>query len=66
MFLPFTIEGNEIKNPEISFEKVVQSVGLYAKSVREANELGPALKKAFTVLNSGRPALIDVDVEPIV
>lgn len=44
-----------------AFDKMAESLGAYGERVEDPNQIKPALERAF---NSGRPAVINVIVEP--
>jgi thiamine pyrophosphate-dependent acetolactate synthase large subunit-like protein len=53
--------GSEISNPNIDYAKLAQSMGVYAEGpIANANDLGPALRRAIAVVKRGEPALVDV------
>ena len=57
---PDRIVGCELG--EVSYEKVVEALGGYGERVDEADDIKPALKRAFA---SGKPACINVYIEPV-
>ncbi len=57
---PDRIVGCELG--EVSYEKVVEALGGYGERVDKADDIKPALKRAFA---SGKPACINVYIEPV-
>jgi acetolactate synthase-1/2/3 large subunit len=57
--------GTAIDGPAIDYAKLAQSMGMWAAGpITDANDLGPALRKAIDVVKRGEPALIDVVCQP--
>ncbi len=57
--------GTTILDPNIDYAGLAKSLGLWsAGPITDANDLGPALKKAVEVVRAGEPALIDVVSQP--
>jgi acetolactate synthase I/II/III large subunit len=57
--------GTAIDDPYIDFSKLAQSMGLYAEGpITNPNDLGPAIRRAITVVKRGEPALLDVVTQP--
>ena len=57
--------GNEIDNPAIDYAKLAQAHGVWAEGpISDPQLLRPALVRALAVVNSGRPALLDVVCQP--
>jgi thiamine pyrophosphate-dependent acetolactate synthase large subunit-like protein len=57
--------GTSIMNPDIEYHKLAQSMGWWAKGpIKDPAELGPALKEAVAVVQSGQPALLNVWTQP--
>jgi len=53
--------GCELTDPNIDFAKLAQSLGCYGEGpISNPHDLGPALKRAITVVKKGEPALVDV------
>jgi acetolactate synthase-1/2/3 large subunit len=57
---PDRIVGCELG--EVSYEKVVEALGGYGERVDKADDIKPALKRAFA---SGKPACINVYTDPV-
>jgi hypothetical protein len=52
-------------NPDIEYHKLAESLGWWAKGpIKDPKELGPALKEAVKVVQSGQPALLNVWTQP--
>jgi acetolactate synthase I/II/III large subunit len=57
--------GVTINDPDISYAKVAQGLGLYAEGpITDPNDLIPALQRALAVVKRGEPALVDVVAQP--
>jgi acetolactate synthase I/II/III large subunit len=57
--------GTSIMNPDIEYHKLAQSMGWWAKGpIADPADLGPALKEAVAVVQSGQPALLNVWSQP--
>jgi acetolactate synthase-1/2/3 large subunit len=57
--------GTSIQNPDIDYRKLAESMGWWAKGpIKDPRELGPALKEAVLVVQSGQPALLDLWTQP--
>jgi len=57
--------GNVFENPFINFAALANSFGVYSEGpITDPDELGPALKRAAAVVDSGLPALVDVVCQP--
>jgi acetolactate synthase-1/2/3 large subunit len=57
--------GTSIMNPDIEYHKLAQSMGWWAKGpIVDPADLGPALKEAVAVVQSGQPALLNVWSQP--
>jgi acetolactate synthase I/II/III large subunit len=53
--------GSELKDPNIDYARMAQSMGLYAEGpITDPKDLGPALRRAIAVVKKGEPALVDV------
>jgi acetolactate synthase I/II/III large subunit len=53
--------GSELKDPNIDYAKMAQSMGLYAEGpITNPKDLGPAISRALAVVRKGEPALVDV------
>ena len=52
--------GTAIRDPNIDFAKLAQSLGVWAEGpIEDPSKLGPALRRAVAEVKNGRPALID-------
>jgi acetolactate synthase-1/2/3 large subunit len=52
-------------NPDIEYHKFAESMGWWAKGpIKDPDELGPAIKEAVAVVQSGQPALVNVWTQP--
>jgi thiamine pyrophosphate-dependent acetolactate synthase large subunit-like protein len=57
--------GTSIMNPDIEYHKLAESMGWWAKGpIKDPKELGPALREAVKVVQSGQPALLNVWTQP--
>ena len=57
--------GTSIMNPDIEYHKFAESMGWWAKGpIKDPDELGPAIKEAVAVVQSGQPALVNVWTQP--
>ena len=57
--------GTTIKDPNMDYAAMAKSMGVYAEEpVSEANEIGPAIRRALAVVRNGEPALIDAVMQP--
>jgi acetolactate synthase-1/2/3 large subunit len=57
--------GTSIMNPDIEYHKLAESMGWWAKGpIKDPKDLGPALKEAVKVVQSGQPALLNVWTQP--
>jgi thiamine pyrophosphate-dependent acetolactate synthase large subunit-like protein len=57
--------GTTIMNPDIEYHKLAESMGWWAKGpIKDPAQLGPALKEAVKVVQSGQPALLNVWTQP--
>ena len=57
--------GTSIMNPDIEYHKFAESMGWWAKGpIKDPDELGPAIKQAVAVVQSGQPALVNVWTQP--
>jgi thiamine pyrophosphate-dependent acetolactate synthase large subunit-like protein len=57
--------GTSIMNPDIEYHKLAESMGWWAKGpIKDPAQLGPALKEAVAVVQSGQPALLNVWTQP--
>ena len=53
--------GTTIRNPDIDFAKLAESMGVYGQGpVTDPKDLNAALKRAVARVKAGEPALIDV------
>ena len=51
--------GMDIRNPDLDFVQLAQSMGLAARRVTDPQDIAPALREGFA---SGKPNLIDIRV----
>ena len=57
--------GTAIQNPDIDYASLAKSLGYWsAGPIKDPAELGPTIKRAVQVVQSGQPALIDVWTQP--
>jgi acetolactate synthase-1/2/3 large subunit len=57
--------GTSIENPDIDYATLAKSMGYWtAGPIKDSSELGPTLKRAVQVVQSGQPALVDVWTQP--
>jgi acetolactate synthase I/II/III large subunit len=57
--------GTSIQNPDIEYHKLAESMGWWAKGpIKHPADLGPAIKEAVAVVQSGQPALLNVWTQP--
>jgi acetolactate synthase-1/2/3 large subunit len=57
--------GTSIMNPDIEYHKLAESMGWWAKGpIKDPAQLGPALREAVKVVQSGHPALLNVWTQP--
>ena len=57
--------GTRIENPDIEYHKLAESMGWWAKGpIKDPAQLGPALREAVKVVQSGQPALLNVWTQP--
>jgi len=57
--------GTMIQNPDIEYHKLAESMGWWAKGpIKDPAQLGPALREAVKVVQSGQPALLNVWTQP--
>jgi thiamine pyrophosphate-dependent acetolactate synthase large subunit-like protein len=57
--------GTGLGDPNIDYATLAKAYGVYsAGPISNANDLGPAIKKAIEVVKKGEPALIDVITQP--
>jgi acetolactate synthase I/II/III large subunit len=55
------IIGSQLTDPNIDYAKLAQSMGVYSEGpITNPNDLGPAIRRAITVVKRGEPALVDV------
>jgi len=53
--------GTTIRDPDIDFAKLAESMGVYGQGpVTDPRDLGASLKRAVERVKKGEPALIDV------
>ena len=57
--------GTSMMNPDIEYHKLAESMGWWAKGpIKDPAELGPVIKQAVAVVQSGQPALVNVWTQP--
>src|SRR6267142_1771348 len=57
--------GTSIQNPDIEYHTLAESMGWWAKGpIKDPAQLGPALREAVKVVQSGQPALLNVWTQP--
>ena len=57
--------GTSIMNPDIEYHKFAELMGWWAKGpIKDPDALGPAIKEAVAVVQSGQPALVNVWTQP--
>ena len=57
--------GTGLGDPNIDYATLAKAYGVYsAGPISNANDLGPAIRKAIEVVKKGEPALIDVITQP--
>ena len=57
--------GTSIQNPDIEYHKLAESMGWWARGpIKDPRDLGPAIKEAVSVVQSGQPALLNVWTQP--
>jgi len=57
--------GTGLNDPNIDYSMLAKAYGVYSQGpISNANDLGPAIKKAIEVVKKGEPALIDVITQP--
>jgi thiamine pyrophosphate-dependent acetolactate synthase large subunit-like protein len=57
--------GTTMTDPNIDFKKIAEGMGVYAEGpISDPKDLGPALRRAIHVVESGQPALVDVLTQP--
>jgi thiamine pyrophosphate-dependent acetolactate synthase large subunit-like protein len=57
--------GTTMTDPDIDFKKIAEGMGVYAEGpISDPKDLGPALRRAIKVVESGQPALVDVLTPP--
>ena len=57
--------GTSIMNPDIEYHKFAESMGWWAKGpIKDPDALGPAIKEAVAVVQSGQRALVNVWTQP--
>jgi thiamine pyrophosphate-dependent acetolactate synthase large subunit-like protein len=57
--------GTSIERPDIEYHKLAESMGWWAKGpIKDPAQLGPALREAVKVVQSGQPALLNVWTQP--
>jgi thiamine pyrophosphate-dependent acetolactate synthase large subunit-like protein len=63
---PYTYEiGNVLKNPDIDFAKMAQSMGWYAEGpITDPGDIREAVTRALAVVKGGEPALLDIVQQP--
>jgi len=57
--------GTGLNDPNIDYAMLAKAYGVYSQGpISNANDLGPAIRKAIEVVKKGEPALIDVITQP--
>jgi len=57
--------GTSIENPDVEYHKLAEAMGWWAKGpIKDPAQLGPALREAVKVVQSGQPALLNVWTQP--
>ncbi len=57
--------GTTLTDPNIDYATVAKGFGVYAEGpITDPKDLGPALKRAVSVVKRGEPALVDVVTDP--
>jgi acetolactate synthase I/II/III large subunit len=57
--------GTTMNDPNIDFAKLAQSMGVHGEGpITDPKDLGPAIRRAIEVVESGEPALVDVVTQP--
>ena len=57
--------GTSIQNPDVEYHKLAESMGWWAKGpIKDPAQLGPVLREAVKVVQSGQPALLNVWTQP--
>jgi acetolactate synthase-1/2/3 large subunit len=57
--------GTAITEPNINYATMAKAYGVYSDGpIENANDLGPAIRRAIDVVKRGEPALIDVVTQP--
>jgi acetolactate synthase I/II/III large subunit len=57
--------GTGLNDPNIDYAVLAKAYGVYSQGpITNANDLGPAIKKAIEVVKKGEPALVDVITQP--
>jgi len=57
--------GNVFEDPFVNFAKLAEGFGVYSEGpITNPDDLGPALKRAAAIVDSGMPALVDVVCQP--
>ena len=57
--------GTSIQNPDIEYHKLAESMGWWARGpIKDAAQLGSALKEAVKVVQAGQPALLNGWTQP--
>jgi thiamine pyrophosphate-dependent acetolactate synthase large subunit-like protein len=57
--------GTGLNDPNIDYSMLAKAYGVYSQGpISNANDLGPAIRKAIDVVKKGEPALIDVITQP--
>ena len=57
--------GNVFEDPFINFAKLAEGFGVYSEGpITNPDDLGPAIRRAAAIVDSGMPALVDVVCQP--
>lgn len=57
--------GTTLRDPDIDYAKLAQSMGVHGEGpITDPKDLGPAIRRALSVVKRGEPALVDVVTEP--
>jgi acetolactate synthase I/II/III large subunit len=57
--------GTTIKDPNVDYAAVATGFGVYGEGpITDPKDLAPALKRAIAMVKTGRPALVDVVMDP--
>jgi len=57
--------GNVFEDPFINFAKLAEGFGVYSEGpITNPDDIGPAIRRAAAIVDSGMPALVDVVCQP--